>query len=217
MSRRILILASLLAVTAAQTGTQQTQKISLDPDAGPLKLRIVFQSDNNQPQNAPCATGNCQAVPTLTPCASGNCGSASNVVPVYDVPATTTPYPVTVRTVPVVSNNNVPVKVIRIPSYSNTGCSSPWCGAPRFVYAQPPCFGYSCGGPRFFHPRRHHHHHHNFSGQRPIFIGNLNNNNNMNNGGNVAIPDTIYKDGKAYRAPVRVPSSYQDGNPVFGK
>ncbi|CAI2350758.1 unnamed protein product [Caenorhabditis sp. 36 PRJEB53466] len=250
MTRHLVLLASLLAVAVAQstyaydTTQQQSQQINLDPNSGPLKLRIVFQADQNQQtQQSPCSTGNCQSAATLSPCSSGNCGSvqqvqqaspcstgncgqqtvqqspcstgncngavagSANIVPAYDASTltTTTQSPVTIRTAPI-SSNSVPVKVIRIPSYSNSGCFSPPCG-PRFVYAQPPCSGNSCGFPRFFHPRRRHH----FFGQRPIFIGN----NRNNGGGNVAIPDTIYRDGMAIRAPIRVPSSYQDGNPVF--
>ncbi|KAF1757801.1 hypothetical protein GCK72_014258 [Caenorhabditis remanei] len=252
MSRRFALIALLFSVTYAQSTTQQSQQISLDPNAGPLKLRIVFQSDQQQQaqqspcstgncgsvqpvQASPCSTGNCQATPTLSPCSTGNCGSiqpvqaspcstgncngpvagSANIVPAYDASTytTTTPMPVPIRTVPIVTSNTAPVKVIRIPSYSNSyssGCFSPPCGAPRFVFAQPPCFGNSCG-PRFMFPRRRHH----FFGQRPIIIGNRNNGNSFNAGGNVAIPDTIYRNGQAIRAPIRVPSSYQDGNPVF--
>ncbi|CAA93463.3 CC domain-containing protein [Caenorhabditis elegans] len=243
MTRRFALIALLFALTSAQTTTQSKQ-ISLDPNAGPLKLRIVFQSEQPpQVQQTPCSTGNCQPTPTLSPCASGNCGSvqpvqaspcstgncgvtqqasacstgncngpvagSANVVPVFDasIYTTTTPMPIPIRTI---SSNTAPIKVIRVPSYSNSnnGCFSPPCGAPRFIFAQPPCFGNSCG-PRFMFPRRRH-----FFGPRPIIIGNRNNG-NINAGGNVAVPDTIYKNGMAIRAPIRVPSSYQDGNPVF--
>ncbi|PIC34562.1 hypothetical protein B9Z55_014176 [Caenorhabditis nigoni] len=237
MSRRFALIALLFSVSFAQSTTQQSQQISLDPNAGSLKLRIVFQPDQQpQVQQSPCSTGNCQSTPTLSPCASGNCGAirqpvqaspcstgncngpvagSANIFPAYDASTytTTTSIPVTIRTAPIVTSNTAPIKVIRIPSYSNSfssGCFSPPCGAPRFVFAQPPCFGNSCG-PRFMFPRRRHHF---FGGQRPIIIGNRNNGNTVN-GGNIAIPDTIYRNGQAIRAPIRVPSSYQDGNPVF--
>lgn len=275
MTRRFALIALLFALTSAQTTTQSKQ-ISLDPNAGPLKLRIVFQSEQppqvlwiylsflklfylswrfnklrvlpvtvsprrpwahvlleivaqfsqfkllralletaeslNRLPHALLATAMDLSLDLpmlfqfLMPRSTRYPKQNFQLIVLFSF-QTTTPMPIPIRTI---SSNTAPIKVIRVPSYSNSnnGCFSPPCGAPRFIFAQPPCFGNSCG-PRFMFPRRRH-----FFGPRPIIIGNRNNG-NINAGGNVAVPDTIYKNGMAIRAPIRVPSSYQDGNPVF--
>ncbi|CAI5447215.1 unnamed protein product [Caenorhabditis angaria] len=152
-----------------------------------------------QVQVSPCSTGNCgQQVQQASPCSTGNCGQqvqaspcSTGNCPSYDSTTTTTQAPITI---PIQSSN---VKVIRIPSYSS-GCSSsgcnffrprcPGCARRRFFYPPPP-------PPRFFSPR--------------FFSSSL------SSSGSIGIPDTVFANGRAYNAPLRVPTSYQDGNPVF--
>ncbi|CAB3409737.1 unnamed protein product [Caenorhabditis bovis] len=198
MSRLICLLLTI-GCCVAQVTDKQT--ISMNPNQGQIKLNIVFQTPKDQSpvvgsNNIGCSSGKCQLDPVIT---------SATPIP---VPITTTPYPVIVKTIPAVQKQQPqPIyKVIRMPSSNR--CFSPPCypsySAPRVVVvpSASPCGNQPCRQFFYNQPRR-------------IFVARNGNFNNNNNNNAMAVPDAIFKDGRSFRAPIRVPTKYIDGNPIF--